>query len=224
MALNDDFSARVVMETAAMDWQASPSPTVWRKRLDLVGGEENGRVTSVVRYDPGSNFHGHDHPDGEEILVLEGEFCDEHGRYPAGTHLLNPEGFHHAPFSDTGCVLFVKLRQYGGGGREHHAQHLDDLDWQESPVDGISYATLYHNAAHDERINVVRLQPGAVSPLHEHDEIEEIFVIEGSLTDEFGHYPAGTWLRFPTGSRHAPYSETGAVLYVKSYDGTGIGS
>lgn len=224
MALNDDFSARVVIETAAMDWQASPSPTVWRKRLDLVGGQENGRVTSVVRYDPNSKFHGHDHPDGEEILVLEGEFCDEHGRYPAGTHLLNPEGFHHAPFSDTGCVLFVKLRQYGGGDRRHYAQHIDALDWQQSPVEGISYATLYHSAAHDERINLVRLQPGARGPKHDHEEVEEIFVVDGALTDEYGHYPAGTWLRQPAGSRHTPYTETGAVLYVKTYDGEGIGS
>ena len=37
--LNADFARRVVMDTAAMAWQASPSSTVWRKRLDLVGGE-----------------------------------------------------------------------------------------------------------------------------------------------------------------------------------------
>src|SRR3546814_6219955 len=82
------------MDTAAMDWQASPSPTVWRKRLDLVDGEFS-RVTSIVRYDPSSSFRAHGHPQGEEILVLDGVFSDEHGDYPAGTFLLNPAGFRH---------------------------------------------------------------------------------------------------------------------------------
>src|SRR3546814_7726014 len=105
------------MDTAAMDWQASPSPTVWRKRLDLVDGEFS-RVTSIVRYDPSSSFRAHGHPQGEEILVLDGVFSDEHGDYPAGTFLLNPAGFRHAPFSEDGCILFVKLCQFPGEGRE----------------------------------------------------------------------------------------------------------
>ena len=51
---NADFSKRVVMHTAAMDWLASPSPSVWRKRLDLAGAAESSRVTSIVRYDANS--------------------------------------------------------------------------------------------------------------------------------------------------------------------------
>jgi anti-sigma factor ChrR (cupin superfamily) len=109
-SLNTDFAQRVVIRTAEMDWQASPSPTVWRKRLDLVDGEFS-RVTSVVRYAAESSFHTHGHPAGEEILVLDGVFSDEHGDYPAGSYLLNPKGFRHTPFSREGCVLFVKLFQ-----------------------------------------------------------------------------------------------------------------
>ena len=117
--LNGNMSRRVTMDTLSMEWTASPSGTVWRKRLHLVGGSESGQVTSVVRYEAGASFPAHDHPDGEEILVLEGTFSDEHGDWPAGTHLLNPEGFRHAPFSRDGCVLFVKLRQYAGDGRDY---------------------------------------------------------------------------------------------------------
>jgi len=93
-----------------MGWQASPSPTVWRKRLELIGPAESGRVTSIVRYDPGSSFPAHPHPDGEEILVLEGTFSDEHGRYPAGSYLLNPEGFSHGRVLSRGR-LPIRLRQ-----------------------------------------------------------------------------------------------------------------
>lgn len=64
-----------------------------------------------MRYEPNSKFSQHDHPEGEEVLVLDGVFSDEHGDWPKGTFLLNPEGFRHAPFSKDGFVLFVKLRQ-----------------------------------------------------------------------------------------------------------------
>ena len=125
--LNGDLTQRAVMHTSTMEWQASPSGTVWRKRLHLVGSAEAGQVTSLVRYEPNASFPAHDHPEGEEILVLEGTFYDEHGDWPAGTYLLNPEGFRHAPFSKEGCMLFVKLRQYSGVGRQHVATRTDEL-------------------------------------------------------------------------------------------------
>ena len=121
-----------------MEWTASPSATVWRKRLHRVGPAESGQVTSVVRYAPGAEFHAHGHPEGEEILVLDGVFSDEHGDWPAGTYLLNPEGFRHAPFSKDGCLLFVKLRQYAGKGRHHVALQTDDLPWTSGEETGVA--------------------------------------------------------------------------------------
>ena len=82
--LNKDFSERVVVRTEEMPWQASPSPKVWRKRLDLTGDAEASRVTSVVRYDPQSRFHSHPHPDGEEIFV----YCP--GSFPTNTGITPP--------------------------------------------------------------------------------------------------------------------------------------
>jgi len=103
--IHGDISARVVVDTKTLPWTASPSGTVWRKRLHLVGPSESGQVTSVVRFQENSHFASHDHPEGEEILVLEGVFSDEHGDCPAGSYLLNPEGFRHAPYSRDGCLL-----------------------------------------------------------------------------------------------------------------------
>jgi anti-sigma factor ChrR (cupin superfamily) len=71
-AINGDLSVRAVVDTTRMDWAPSPSASVWRKRVHLVGPPESGQVTSVVRYEPHSKFPAHDHPDGEEILVLVG--------------------------------------------------------------------------------------------------------------------------------------------------------
>ena len=114
--VNSDLSQQVVIETQSMPWQSSPSGTVWRKPLYREGGEF-GPVTSLVRYQAGGKFRSHAHPQGEEILVLAGEFCDDHGRYPQGSYLLNPDGSQHAPYSDHGCTLLVRLRQYAGHDR-----------------------------------------------------------------------------------------------------------
>jgi len=62
-------------------------------------GDEVARATSIVRYAAGSRFDEHVHHGGEEILVLDGVFSDEHGDYPAGSYLRNPPGTRHAPFS-----------------------------------------------------------------------------------------------------------------------------
>ena len=141
-ALHGDLSRPVVVRTADQSWQPSPSGTVLRKRLHRVGPAESGQVTSIVRYQPDSSFPAHDHPEGEEILVLEGVFSDEHGDWPAGTYLLNPEGFRHAPFSKPGCLLFVKLRQYAGAGRQHVALQTGDVPWQEGAQAGIEQKLL----------------------------------------------------------------------------------
>ena len=117
--LNGDMTKRVVMDTREMDWSPSPAGAVLRKRLHLVGEAESGQVTTFVRYLPGSSFPEHDHPEGEEIFVVKGTFSDQLGDAHEGTHLLNPEGFRHAPFSKLGCLILVKLRQYAGDGRAY---------------------------------------------------------------------------------------------------------
>ena len=215
--INDDLTKFAHMKTEKMDWQASPSPSVWRKRLEHFGNDaESGHVTSVVRYDPNSAFASHGHPDGEEILVLDGVFSDEYGDYPAGTYLLNPTGFRHAPRSAEGCVLFVKLCQYAGADRPQITIDTNAADWQPTPFEGIEMLPLYSSNVYPESVLLIRSRAGAPSPHHSHPGGEEIFVIEGAIEDEFGRYEKGDWVRYPAGSEHKLHSDTGALLYVKS--------
>jgi anti-sigma factor ChrR (cupin superfamily) len=213
--LNTDFSRFVVMHTDAMEWQASPSKGVWRKRLDLAGDPEKSRVTSVVRYDAASRFPPHPHPDGEEILVLAGVFSDESGDYPAGSFLLNPEGFVHAPFSEEGCTLFVKLRQYPGLHRRHITLPTADADWHPGHTAGAEFLPLYHEEGHSERIDLVRLKPATLLPARTHPHGAELFLLEGDLADEHAAYRAGSWARFPPGTDHSLSTEGGARFYWK---------
>jgi anti-sigma factor ChrR (cupin superfamily) len=213
--LNADLTERAIMHAADMEWQPSPSPNVWRKRFYRDGPAEAGIVTSVVRYDAGSKFPTHHHPGGEEIFVLEGMFSDEHGDYQPGTYLLNPDGTSHAPFSKDGCTLFVKLRQYDGEGRAQVAMDTNVLDWQTRTDNGIWQIPLYRQGGYRDWTMLLKIDPGAESPHHSHPNGEEVFVIDGEFSDEFGTYPAGTWTRNPPGSSHAVRSEKGAILYVR---------
>ncbi|MEC9347897.1 MAG: cupin domain-containing protein [Pseudomonadota bacterium] len=214
--LHGDRNLSVVVDTTLMDWQPSPSPGVWRKRLELVGDSEKGMVTSVVKFAPGAQFSDHAHPLGEEVLVLDGTFADEHGTYPRGSFTLLPTGSRHHPVTPEGCTLFVKLCQYSGADRP--TKRLDSTDaaaWiQTGP--GRRIFPVFNEDKWPEKIYLARLDPGVRIPLHDHAAGgEELFVIEGSLADENGHYRAGTWLRFAPGSEHAPYTDTGCLLYVK---------
>ena len=82
-----------------------------RRMLDRIGGETT-RATTIVRYAPQSSFSQHVHDGGEEFIVLEGVFQDEHGDYPAGSYIRNPPTSSHTPSSEPGCVIFVKLWQF----------------------------------------------------------------------------------------------------------------
>ncbi|HEM47639.1 MAG TPA: anti-sigma factor [Alphaproteobacteria bacterium] len=213
--LHGDLTQRVVVDTTRLTWTSSPGAGVMRKRLHRVGPAEAGQVTSLVRYAPGARFPAHDHPEGEEILVLEGVFSDEHGDWPAGTYLLNPEGFRHAPYSREGCLLFVKLRQAPGAARRHVALRTDALAWAPTEHPAIARKVLADQPEYADVTVLERWSPGADPGALEHAGGAEMLVLEGALEDEAGCYDTWTWLRLPAGHRHRPRSRSGCVLYAK---------
>ena len=161
--VNADLTQRVVLDTEQMPWQPSPSGTVWRKPLYRQDGE-SGPVTSLVRYVPNGAFPEHAHPQGEEILVLDGVFSDEHGDYPAGTFLMNPHDSRHSPRSRSGCTLFVRLRQYPGADRPRLVEDTTAPNsWRPGLVDGLSVRPLYSQGGHPESVRAGAL--GARHPL-----------------------------------------------------------
>ena len=63
--------------------------------------------------------------------------------------------------------------------------------------------------------SIVRYAAGSRFDRHVHDGGEEIFVLDGVFSDEYGDYPAGTYMRNPPGTSHAPFSRGGCTLFVK---------
>src|SRR5690554_1633561 len=112
MRLNADFDQRVVVTPEDYRWVDSPMAGVERMMLDRIG-EEVAQATSLVRYAPNSTFPSHEHGGGEEILVLEGVFHDEHGAYPAGSWLRSPHRSQHTPFTgEEGALIYVYRRYF----------------------------------------------------------------------------------------------------------------
>ncbi len=214
MRLNADFSQRVVIRPDEYKWVDSPMPGVERMMLDRIG-DEVARATSLVRYAPDSTFSRHVHGGGEEFFVLEGEFGDEHATYPKGTYVRNPIGTAHSPrVGPAGCVIFVKLQQFEKEDQAQFAIDTTRADFQSGAAEGIERLPLHEYGT--ERVALIRWAPNTAFEQHAHKRGEEVFVIDGAFYDDQGEYPAGTWIRSPQGSAHAPFTrDEGALVYVK---------
>lgn len=210
--LNADWSKRCAIQSHDLPWLASPSPLVQRRLLERDGGEV-ARATSVVRYAPGARFSAHPHAQGEEIFVLEGTFSDESGHHGPGTYLKNPPGSSHAPYSEAGCTIFVKLRYQDLADTERVVVNTREAGWRPGQVPGLTVLPLH--AFGTRHTALVRWAPETFFQPHTHWGGEEIFVIEGVFSDEHGDHPAGTWLRSPHLSRHQPFSRPGCLILVK---------
>lgn len=213
MKINADFNKKVIVHSEALEWAASPMPGVARKPLDRVGAEV-ARATSIVRYAPGSSFSPHVHSGGEEFIVLEGVFQDEHGDFPAGSYIRNPPQSSHTPRSDQGCVIFVKLWQFDPKDRIHVRLNSNFMQAvphaEQADTEFISlYADQY------EEVSIQRWQAGSVLELVAPKGIE-ILVLDGDLTVGNQHMQKHSWLRSPVGSTiSVNVGSQGAKVWLK---------
>ncbi len=211
MEVNSDFSQRILVHSTGLPWQASPSAGVSRRMLDRIGGEV-ARATSIVRFDAGHSFAAHTHGGGEEFVVLEGVFQDEHGDYPAGTYVRNPPTSSHTPRSDAGCTIFVKLWQFDPDDRDQFRKDmragLGDYG------DGVQRAELHKNA--QETVSYVQLAADTPFDTDAEGGIE-VLVLDGSVTEQGDILQQGSWLRLPEGqSIVATAGGDGAALWMKT--------
>ncbi|MDT3273280.1 cupin domain-containing protein [Shewanella sp. SP2S2-4] len=210
--LNMNFSERVVIDTQQQPWLPSPAQGVWRKPLEREA-KESGHTSSIVKYDAGSQFATHKHPLGEEIFVLEGVFSDENGDYPAGSYLRHPPGSQHAPFSQEGCVILVKLNQFNPRDLDVVKINTQQTPWLQG-IGGLQ-VMLLHEFEH-EHTALVKWPKGETFQPHRHFGGEEILVLSGKFQDEQGEYPRHTWIRSPHMSGHFPFVEEETIILVKT--------
>ena len=213
MELNADFSKRVAVHAARLGWTPSPIAGVERRMLDRIG-DEVARATSIVRYAPNSHFSPHVHELGEEFLVLEGVFQDEHGDFPAGTYVRNPPQSRHKPGSNAGCVLFVKLRQFDPADRTPVTSDTKRMPmFPAKGRAGVETIRLYHDEREDVRLE--RWAPHADLAWDPGGGIE-ILVLGGSFVEAGETFAEQSWLRLPVGARLAAKAgPAGCRVWIK---------
>jgi anti-sigma factor ChrR (cupin superfamily) len=212
MKIAADFKQREIVHTHTLPWIASPMAGVDRRALDRVGGEV-ARATTIVRYAPGSHFSPHTHTGGEEFIVLDGVFQDEHGDYPSGSYVRNPPQSKHTPRSDNGCIMLVKLWQFQLEDRNHINHQMNTMD-QARLSNGVYITPLYHD--HIEEVALYHLDANAqldLQPLGG----AELFVLEGAITEQQDELIEHSWLRVPIGDAlNIRAGRDGAKIWLKT--------
>lgn len=213
MKIHADLSKRAHVDSASLDWIASPMAGVERRMLER-DGEEVARATSLVRYAPGSSFSAHSHDMGEEFLVLDGVFSDESGDFPKGMYVRNPPGSSHVPSSEPGAVILVKLRQMQTDDDAFvRVNTLDPAGWQKGR-EGEHILPLFIRP--DEEVVMLQWEGGTRFLSQEFPGGAEYFVLDGAFEDDTGRYDQGTWLRLPPGSNQTIKVEHGARVWRKT--------
>jgi anti-sigma factor ChrR (cupin superfamily) len=197
MRINADFSRPAIVLPRDDDWVRSPESGVDRLMLDRIG-EEVARATSLVRYAAGSSFPAHAHPKGEEFLVLDGVFSDESGDYPAGTYVRNPPGTRHAPRSENGCRILVKLRQFDADDLTPVV--VDTTDPSRWPPVGETPASLALHEYGTEQVRMLRMPAGSRFDLDGGEGGAEMLVFSGVAECAGRTLGRDAWVRLP---RHA---------------------
>ena len=212
--VNADFSRRVLLHGDEIAWEASPMPGVDRRRLDRVDTGHD-RVTTIVRYAPGSRFSAHVHGGGEEFVVLDGVFQDDYGDWPAGSYVRNPPQSSHTPGSGPGCTILVKLWQFDPEDRTVVHADLNKLGAvPEAGRDGVRVSPLFEDDR--ERVRVERWAPGARVAVDAAGGAE-LFVLEGGFEEGGDRLRTHSWLRVPDGGRvEATAGAEGARVWIKS--------
>lgn len=214
MDVNADFLKRVVLHGPEIDWIETRMKGVKRRMLDRMGAE-SGHATSIVSYDPDSHFSAHVHTGGEEFVVLEGVFQDEHGDFPVGSYIRNPPQSSHTPGSDEGCVIFVKLWQFDPDDRTEVKVSFNEVT--AVPAEGrkgVMIRPLFKDHREDVRLE----EWEAESEINLTDEGGiELLVLEGDFTQGADHLKPQSWLRIPIGSElNAKVGEKGAKVWIKT--------
>ncbi|WP_281560611.1 cupin domain-containing protein [Thalassomonas sp. RHCl1] len=92
-----------------------------------------------------------------------------------------------------------------------------EAQWQPSPAKGVKRLLLERKGGEKttRATSIVSYEPGSYFEPHAHPKGEEFLVLSGTFSDEYGDYPAGTYVRNPPGSSHKPFSREGCMIFVK---------
>ncbi|MGO4395505.1 cupin domain-containing protein [Variovorax sp. M-6] len=109
----------------------------------------------------------------------------------------------HTPHHEAGKQLLPDDSRYVS---------VDSLPWKPTPTKGIDMKILLVDEDTGLMTALFRWEPGTVLPRHEHIEIEQTYVLEGSIVDDEGEATVGNYVWRPKGNRHIARSPNGALV------------
>ncbi len=218
--VNADLTEHVVIQSNELEWRSTEHTGVFKKCFELITDPSKARETCLLRFDTGAALPESKLDERTEMMVLEGELSDGQGTYGEGVYVKNPPGERVLYSSDGGCIVFMKRRANAGRGAGRVVRDTNKEDaWETWGERGAHKVTLYGPGEIQEGSWVGRMLPDVKIPEHDHVGGEEIFVLHGSIEDEAARAERGTWIRFPVGFRHSPFSHgDGCIMIVREGD------
>jgi quercetin dioxygenase-like cupin family protein len=190
----------------------------------LFGDREAGRVTILLRLEPGAAYPSHEHADTEEVYVLAGDLRVDGHALRAGDYSAAPAGtVHRVTESPSGCTLLVQASEHDRAAAVDRAAQTDagpivaraeGATWEPGPAPGVSRRHLFTDPARGTHTLVVRMAPGAVLPPHRHRTAEQLYMLEGD-----GHVSGqvlgpGDYFRVPAGTTHGATRTDGGCTFL----------
>ncbi|MCG6200633.1 cupin domain-containing protein [Psychromonas antarctica] len=211
MQLNHDLAVDAAISLRQSPWLPSPAKGIKRLLLEREGGEKTLRATSIVAYQPNSQFASHTHPMGEEFFVLAGTFSDQYGDYPTGSYVRNPPGSSHKPFSRDGCLIWVKLQQFAPNDSQHvvlsSGQQAANID------DRLCNRRILFNDY--EKVELLKAnQDFVIDPAWSKQGIE-ILVLQGQISSHKSQFNDGHWLRLAASNSRVLTVKKSSQLLIK---------
>lgn len=225
--VNDDFNHRAVALPQHALWQATQVPGIDLRVLEYVPGSRP-RLTGQLRFNASYSPSMLDLSSDLEILIQRGELKSVMGIFSRGLYL-------RLPVSDKASAQELSLGRGKRSDKQHEplallyftAGQMLDSDtelrqvntlkkqlWLPGPLDGTEVLPLHgHGSGNVMMIRwtqTVKFKT-TLDPLG-----EELLVLSGALHDEYGHYPAGTWIRNPVVAWQSWGATTGTVVYYKN--------
>lgn len=217
--INAECEELVIIRPDDMTWETTGQAGVSRIVLERVNDDKRGRETALVRLEPGTKLPQEILSTRMEIFVVDGGFSDGHGEYEARTFIMNPPGTPYTAASRDGCTLYVKRLNGFEKNDDRVVTALSAAEWTPFGHRVAEVVHFYKDEQREVTARVGNVFPNAQVMEHDHPGGEEVLILDGVFKDQFGDGVPGTWLRYPIGLAHAPFTENdGALIYIRDGD------
>jgi len=194
MNVNDDIGKKVIVHPRNKQWTKEHSGMCETLYLDLVD-KIKPVATKLVRISPSSFLPPDLNGGGKEVFVLEGTFNDQRGAYPFGSYMRFPPGTKHQPFTESGCLLFVKTWQFAPTDRKWVNVDASEIEMKRPRNrPGVVMQHLFGDNREDVRIE--HWESNHHLDVHQCNGLE-VLVLSGEFFEPSTSYKPYSWVRLP---------------------------